>query len=300
MEAVNLKRICSAIEDVLVTQGDLSKETAAKFKSLILLKHRHQFEGPRKIETGLTSMIKELIVKKLETSGQGTKSKEPSVNPSRRASEANVLLSGEAGERRKLPELDEGKVNRTFLKKLPSGTEGAIVLVGKTPLIQKPISVFIRLAKPVVLEDLPEVDIPTRYLYLVLGEGERLNGDVGRAIGSAFADKSFAKHIYDADNKEEIVEAFDDFCGNIKTLPRDWNSKNYIEPPAGENEKEKELQENVKDAIDDDRRNREASGLVRTGKFFGGLINDIKRHWRSEMTIFKQLKVLVGCCGVFK
>ena len=76
---------------------------------------------------------------------------------------------------------------------------------------------------------------------------------------------------------------------NIKTLPRDWNSKNYIEPPAGENEKEKELKENVKDAIDDDRRNREASGLVRTGKFFGGLINDIKRQWRSE--ILNPLKV---------
>ena len=57
--AVNLNRICSAIEDVLVTRGDLSKETAAKFASLILLKH--QFEGSRKI--GLTSMIKELIVK---------------------------------------------------------------------------------------------------------------------------------------------------------------------------------------------------------------------------------------------
>ena len=284
MEAVNLKKICSAIEDVLVTQGDLSKETAAKFKSLILLKHRHQFEGPRKIDTGLTSMIKELIVKKLETTGQGTRSKEPSVNPSRRASEANVMQIGDPGEKSKLPELDEGKVNRTFLKKLPSGTEGAIVLVGKTPVIPKAISVFIRLLKPVVLEDLPEVDIPTRYLYLVLG-GERLNADVGRAIGSAFADKSFAKLIYDADNKEDIVEAYDDFVDNIKTLPRDWNIKNYIEPPAGENEKEKELQEDVEDAIDDDRRNREASGLVRTGKLFGGLINDIKRHRRSDLAI---------------
>ena len=35
LEAINLKKICSAIEDVLVTQGDLTKETAAKFKSLI-------------------------------------------------------------------------------------------------------------------------------------------------------------------------------------------------------------------------------------------------------------------------
>ena len=178
LEAINLKKICSAIQDVLVTQGDLSKDTAAKFKSLILLKHRHQFEGPRKIETGLTSMIKELIVKKLETSGQGTRSKEPSVNPSRRASEANAMMNLETGERIKVPELDEGKVNRPFLKKLPDNSEGAVVLVGKFPTIQKPISVFIRMLKPVVLEDLPEVDIPTRYLYFVLGE--KVSCDVGR------------------------------------------------------------------------------------------------------------------------
>ena len=77
----------------------------------------------------------------------------------------------------------------------------------------------------------------------------------------------------------------DEYVDNIKTLPRDWNIKNYIEPPAGENEKEKELQENVEFAIDDDRRNREASGLVRTGRLFGGLINDIKRktpHYLSD------------------
>ena len=119
---------------------------------------------------------------------------------------------------------------------------------------------------------------------MVIGRG-RINGDGARIIGSAFADRSFAKLIYDADNKEDIVEAFDDFVDNIKTLPREWNIKNYIEPPAGENEKEKELQEDVEDAIDDDRRNREASGLVRTGKLFGGLINDIKRHRRSDLAI---------------
>ena len=74
---------------------------------------------------------------------------------------------------------------------------------------------------------------------------------------------------------------------NIKTLPRSWNMKNYIEPPAGENEKEKQLQENVEEAFDDDRRNREASGLVRTGRFFGGLINDVKRKTPHYLSDFK-------------
>ena len=113
LEAINMKKICEAIQDILVTQGDLHKDTAAKFRNLLMLKHRHQFEGPRKVDSGFTSMIKELIVKKLETSG--SKSNMPSVNVSRRGSDIN-LGALENGEGKRL-ELDEGKVNRPFLKK---------------------------------------------------------------------------------------------------------------------------------------------------------------------------------------
>ena len=182
-----MKVICEAIQDILVTQGDLDKDTAAKFRNLLMLKHRHQFEGPRKVDSGFTSMIKELIVKKLETSG--SKSNMPSVNASRRGSDFNLGVL-ENGEGKRL-ELDEGKVNRPFLKKLPANSEGAVVLAGRTNILTKPISIFIRLRKPVVLEDLPEVDIPTRYLYFVVGsstpkKGERVTCDVGRAMVSLY------------------------------------------------------------------------------------------------------------------
>ena len=185
LEAVNMKKICEAIEDILVTQGDMSKETALKFRNLLLMKHRHQFEGPRKVETGLTSMIKELLVKKLETSG--SRSKEASLAPSRRGS-AGAVPALEAGDTR-LAALDEGKVNRPFLKKLPANSCAAVVLAGRSALLARPVSIFIRLAGGVVLEDLPEVDIPTRYLYFVVGAAnprkeERVTCDVGRAMAS--------------------------------------------------------------------------------------------------------------------
>ena len=57
---------------------------------------------------------------------------------------------------------DEGRVNRPFLKKLPERCEAAVVLEGRSTLLAKPVSVFIRLRDPVVLGDLPEVDIPTK------------------------------------------------------------------------------------------------------------------------------------------
>ena len=39
--------------------------------------------------------------------------------------------------------------------------------------------------------------------------------------------------------------------------------------------------------LDDDRRDREASGLVRTGRIFGGLIDDIKRKKKHYISDFK-------------
>ena len=82
------------------------------------------------------------------------------------------------------------------------------------------------------------------------------------------------------------MATLDNFIDSIKTLPSDWDPKTYIEPQGGESEKEKELQEPVEYVIDDDRRSREKSGLVRTGRLFGGLINDIKRKKKWYISDF--------------
>ncbi len=65
-------------------------------------------------------------------------------------------------------EHEDGKVNHPFLKKLPDNAEAAVILTGSVPFLERPVSVFIRLAQPSVLGDLPEVDIPTRLVFLDL------------------------------------------------------------------------------------------------------------------------------------
>ena len=65
-------------------------------------------------------------------------------------------------------EHEDGKVNHPFLKKLPENAEAAVILTGSVPFLERPVSVFIRLAQPSVLGDLPEVDIPTRYFFLYI------------------------------------------------------------------------------------------------------------------------------------
>jgi hypothetical protein len=64
---------------------------------------------------------------------------------------------------------DVKKGNTSFLKKIPSGAEASNVLVGEVDCLEKPVSAFIRLAQPVVLGDLTEVPVPTRFVFILLG-----------------------------------------------------------------------------------------------------------------------------------
>lgn len=76
--------------------------------------------------------------------------------------------------------MDDGKVNVALTKKLRAQTEAAIVLEGACAFLEKPVSVFVRLAKPLVLGDLPEVDIPTRFVYLFMGPKQKQVRACGR------------------------------------------------------------------------------------------------------------------------
>jgi sodium bicarbonate transporter 10 len=55
------------------------------------------------------------------------------------------------------------------LKKIPAGAEASNVLVGEVDCLEKPVSAFIRLVQPVVLGDLTEVPVPTRFIFILLG-----------------------------------------------------------------------------------------------------------------------------------
>ena len=55
------------------------------------------------------------------------------------------------------------------MKKIPAGAEASNVLVGEVDCLEKPVSAFIRLVQPVVLGDLTEVPVPTRFIFILLG-----------------------------------------------------------------------------------------------------------------------------------
>ena len=77
------------------------------------------------------------------------------------------------------------------MKKIPAGAEGSMVLVGETDFLNKPMSVFVRLEDAVILGDMMEVPLPTRFLFLMLGPSGQPGRyhEVGRALSTLMADE---------------------------------------------------------------------------------------------------------------
>ena len=55
------------------------------------------------------------------------------------------------------------------MKKIPPGAEASNILVGEVEFLEKPLSAFIRLSEAIMLGDLTEVPVPTRFLFVLLG-----------------------------------------------------------------------------------------------------------------------------------
>lgn len=204
------------------------------------------------------------------------------------------------------------KMNKHLMDKLPAASEALNVLVGGLDTLDAPISCFVRLQEPMFLGDMTEVPIPTRFIFLLLGpSGEDKENiaryhEIGRAVATIMTDDIFHDIAYKATKREHLLDGFDEFMDAVMVLPPgEWDPATKIEPPAHvpsqdirkqagkpanptDDEKQAKEQEEKAKELED-------CGLVRTGRLFGGLTNDIKRKKPFYFSDFKDgldLKVI--------
>lgn len=72
--------------------------------------------------------------------------------------------------------------NLSFMRKIPQGAEASNILVGEIDFIEKTISAFIRLETAVILGDLTEVPVPTRFLFILLTPSTSTSGTYAKQI----------------------------------------------------------------------------------------------------------------------
>ena len=81
----------------------------------------------------------------------------------------------------------DGKVNVSLQKKIASSSEANIILEGAVPFLDKKIGIFVKMKTPLHIGDLPEVDLPTKFLFFFIGPSEAENQELYENIGIALA-----------------------------------------------------------------------------------------------------------------
>lgn len=187
--------------------------------------------------------------------------------------------------------------NKELMKKIPEGAEATAVLVGAVDFLKHPTIAFVRLAEGVMMDNLVEVPIPVRFMFVLLGpfHGEMDYHEVGRSISTLMSDKGFHEVAYRAHSRGQLLSAINEFLNaSIVLPPTDWSNKDLvpvdeIQEKASQMIKKKEsirskrIQAEQETSVavagagdGGDKKPPPRDPLIRTGKPFYGLVQDIK------------------------
>ncbi|XP_077259109.1 na[+]-driven anion exchanger 1 isoform X6 [Temnothorax americanus] len=193
------------------------------------------------------------------------------------------------------------KGNTHFMRKIPPGAEASNILVGEVDFLDKTLSAFIRLSQAGIMGDLTEVPVPTRFIFVLLGPIGGISGfhEIGRAMATLMSDEVFHDVAYKAKNRNHLLAGIDEFLDAVTVLPPgEWDPAIRIEPPAAipsQEIRKRPKEEKPREEFDeeaDEQKLREESGLSRSGRLFGGLINDVKRKAPFYVSDFKEALAL--------
>lgn len=118
--------------------------------------------------------------------------------------------------------------------------------------------------------------------------------EIGRSMATLMSDEVFHEVAYRARKRDHLLAGIDEFLDAVTVLPPgEWDPSIRIEPPAAipsqevrKRPPEKQPKEEP-DEEEEEQRIREESGLSRSGRLFGGLINDVKRKKPWYFSDFK-------------
>ncbi|XP_023174793.2 sodium bicarbonate cotransporter 3 isoform X14 [Drosophila hydei] len=289
MEATNLELVADLVCDQMVSGGTLPANVKDKVKDALLRRHRHQHEYAKKtrlpIIRSLADMRNQSSSKKNKSNSKNLRPKQnlPMITEDMVKSPSSHSMARQTSGTELAEQQHKG--NTHFMRKIPPGAEASNILVGEVDFLERTLSCFIRLSQAAVMGDLTEVPVPTRFIFILLGPpGSQSNfHEIGRAMATLMSDEIFHEVAYRARKRDHLLAGVDEFLDAVTVLPPgEWDPTIRIEPPAAipSQEIRKRPPELPKEEIDEEeeeQRLREESGLSRTGRLFGGLINDFKR-----------------------
>ncbi|CAH1099641.1 unnamed protein product, partial [Psylliodes chrysocephalus] len=319
LEEKDLPGIAYRISEDLYKEDLIKEEDKARVMRTLLLRHRHvndhqssgfRFANKKHSYTSLQNLL-EAEKRKISLSIDGNiKNGDPSHDA--------LLIKHHENHHTVLDMKDDHTFSASnedirkghhdaIIKRIPAGAQGSTVLVGEVDFLDQPAIAFIRLAEGIVVPSLIEVDIPVRFIFLLLGP-KLPNIDyheVGRSISTLFSNQQFHNIAYKADTRKELLSAINEFLDDSIVLPPgDWERQALL-PIEEIKSKSDAIKRRKENAL---RKAQEAQGIIpkpllaqdgddkkppyddplrRTRKPWGGLIKDLKRRYpfyKSDIT----------------
>ncbi|WKY03915.1 hypothetical protein Q1695_005133 [Nippostrongylus brasiliensis] len=181
------------------------------------------------------------------------------------------------------------KANRRMMRKMPTNVEGAAILTGCVSNLQRAVSAFVRLRVPQKLYPiLPDMPIPVRFIFVLLSPVENYKNErasIGRTIGALLADEIFRKVALHTQEPYTLADSADEFISQVVAVPPGkCSAETRWEPRETEANQTRSVgmlyatyhDDNDDDDDDSSSNGGHGGGIVRTGRLFGGLAQDLK------------------------
>ncbi|XP_034029604.1 sodium bicarbonate cotransporter 3-like isoform X2 [Thalassophryne amazonica] len=317
MKASSIEEIADMVIDSMVLSGQLEEEVREKVKEAMLRRHHHQNEMKLSNRIPLVRSFADMGKKYsdphlLERNGLLASPQSAPGNLDH-SKHSETRINAGIGSSQENSTMDFSKVDMNFMKKIPPGAETSNVLVGEVDFLQRPVIAFVRLSPAVLLTGLTEVPVPTRFLFLLLGpfgKGPQYH-EIGRSIATLMTDEIFHDVAYKAKDRKDLLSGIDEFLDQVTVLPPgEWDPSIRIEPPKNVPSQEKRkippIPNGTTSGTDGTKKVVHDTGpeLQRTGRIFGGLVNDVRRkapfYWsdiRDSLTLQCLASVLFLYCA---
>ncbi|XP_021352339.1 band 3 anion transport protein-like isoform X2 [Mizuhopecten yessoensis] len=346
LDASDLPTIVNSVIDTMIIHDQLRPENKGNVLRTLLLKHRHVGEGVKSLIRRNISYMnlramgldnknrhqgnKLSLIKSFSSASFGKSSSSNSIPMLERRDNKADKVNGK-GMKFEAKDLQFVKVDvdnnmtdgvhigittpestqrniRDITRRIPKGAEAITVLVGSVDYLDTPTMAFVRLAEGQILENLTEVPLPVRFLFILLGPEETSMDyhEVGRSISTLMSNQDFHDVAYRAESRGEILHAINQFLDESIVLPPgDWDQKTLL--PIAEMNKKRARQRKRKKQKEEEKKallkkveaeKIPSDPLKRTGCIFGGLINDVRRRYPYYISDFTDA-LNVQCVAAF-
>ncbi|XP_072901207.1 anion exchange protein 2-like isoform X3 [Hemitrygon akajei] len=309
LDQKSLPGIAHQVVEQMIISDQIKAEDRANVLRALLLKHSHpnkdkDFSFTRNISTGSLGSL----MTHHHSQNHIAPTSEPSVTQPLmgESTDAEVKVTVESAEKEcPLSEMtrSRSKHELKLLEKIPYNAEATVVLVGCVEFLEHPTMAYVRLQSAVELESVLEVPIPVRFLFILLGPStSNLDyHEIGRSISTLMSDKNFHRAAYQADDRNDLLNAINEFLDSSIVIPPSdvpgeelllsvaQFQRKMLKKRQAKEEKalSKEIKSQEERALLKPKKPDEEDPLRRTGKPFGGVVRDAARRYPQYLSDFK-------------